>query len=292
MTTKILHIFTRTPLHVGAGFSVGAVDQPVIRERHTDFPVIPGSSLKGVISDLWPREQAKDKDGNPKVDKEGKPVVARSPEALALFGAEDANAAKAGTLLIGEAKLLAFPIRSAKGCFAWLTCPLALNRFFRDTGKPAPALPAVKTEEALTADGTALAFPGNKVIFEEYPLATVGNIPPAVTDALKSAVADAVWQELPAHLAIISDELFSYFAANACEIAQHIRIDDEKGTVAKGALFNQENVPSETLFYAPVHAKADGPLNQLAAKLSENANLLQFGADETTGLGWCSINLA
>jgi CRISPR-associated protein Cmr4 len=33
-----------------------------------------------------------------------------------------------------EAKILAFPVRSLAGCFAWLTCPLCLNRFNRDTG--------------------------------------------------------------------------------------------------------------------------------------------------------------
>jgi hypothetical protein len=32
MQTKVLYLFTRTPLHVGAGSSVGAIDQPVQRE--------------------------------------------------------------------------------------------------------------------------------------------------------------------------------------------------------------------------------------------------------------------
>ena len=50
MNTKNLVILTRTPLHVGAGSSVGAVDQPVQRERHTGFPIIPGSSIKGVMT--------------------------------------------------------------------------------------------------------------------------------------------------------------------------------------------------------------------------------------------------
>ena len=48
---RILYVFTRTPLHVGAGASVGAIDQPVQRERHTGFPIIPGSSIKGVLRD-------------------------------------------------------------------------------------------------------------------------------------------------------------------------------------------------------------------------------------------------
>ena len=53
MKQQIMSIFTRTPLHVGAGSAVGVVDLPVMRERHTGYPVIPGSSLKGVLADLW-----------------------------------------------------------------------------------------------------------------------------------------------------------------------------------------------------------------------------------------------
>ena len=100
-----MSIFTRTPLHVGCGSSVGAVDQPVVRERHTGYPVIPGSTIKGVLADLW-LDWSDPK--NPKRDTEG----------VDLLGAES-GAASAGTLLIGEGKLLAFPVRSAKGCFAW-----------------------------------------------------------------------------------------------------------------------------------------------------------------------------
>jgi len=36
-----------SPLHVGAGSSVGLVDLPVQRESQTNFPKIDASSLKG-----------------------------------------------------------------------------------------------------------------------------------------------------------------------------------------------------------------------------------------------------
>jgi len=45
-------------------------------------------------------------------------------------------ASHAGCVQIIEAKLLAFPVRSLAGCFAWLTCPAVLRRFQRDTGIP------------------------------------------------------------------------------------------------------------------------------------------------------------
>jgi hypothetical protein len=42
-------LYTRSPLHVGSGTSVDVVDLPIMRERVTGFPVIPATSLKGVL---------------------------------------------------------------------------------------------------------------------------------------------------------------------------------------------------------------------------------------------------
>lgn len=278
MQTKIMTLFTRTPLHVGCGSSVGAVDQPVARERHTRFPVIPGSAIKGVLADLW-----NEKGGD------GKAV--RSKEGVGLFGNDDTANASAGKLLIGEGKLLAFPIRSAKGAFAWLTCPLALSRFKRDSGATF-AVPEIKAEaSAYVTSESLLKFEGEKVIFEEYPLSVSGTIDAAMVAALSGLCADAVWAELPNRLAVVSDELFQYFAENACEIANHNRINDETGVVVNGALFSQENVPGETLFYGVMNAMEGAHLDLLEARLHKVGDLLQVGADATTGLGWCSIAL-
>ena len=109
MKQKLLYLFTRTPLHVGAGASVGAIDQPIIRERHTGHPIIPGSSIKGVLRDACRNDDLKAKEES-------------------IFGKQD----DAGKLAFGEAKVLAFPVRSAKGSFAFITCPLALERFRRE----------------------------------------------------------------------------------------------------------------------------------------------------------------
>ncbi|MBO4286593.1 MAG: type III-B CRISPR module RAMP protein Cmr4 [Kiritimatiellae bacterium] len=271
MTTKLLTIFTRTPLHVGCGSSVGAVDLPVIRERHTRFPIIPGSSLKGVLADLW-NENAE-----------------RNEEGKKLFGNTDSNDAAAGRLLIGEGKLLAFPVRSAKGCFAWITCPLALNRFFRDKGMELEA-PSLEQEEVFLSKDTEIAF-GENVIFEEYKLTKNRDITNNILESFKGLVSDTVWRDMPKKLAIVSDEMFRYFVENTCEIAQHIKIDDGKGVVAKGALFSQENVPSETLFYAVMNERENGMVDVLEKGLQDENNLLQIGADITTGLGWCSVKL-
>ena len=49
MKRHLLTLYTRTPLHVGSGTSVDVVDLPIMRERITGFPVIPSTSLKGVL---------------------------------------------------------------------------------------------------------------------------------------------------------------------------------------------------------------------------------------------------
>ncbi len=282
MQTKIMSIFTRTPLHVGCGSSVGAVDQPVVRERHTGYPVIPGSAIKGVLADLWNEK---------KTGADGKTAFIRSRDGITLFGNDDMRDASAGKLLVGEGRLLAFPIRSAKGAFAWLTCPLALNRYKRDAGL-AFTIPDVAADAVYVTTDSILKFEGGKVIFEEYPLAVTANeIDGSLVAALEELCADSVWAEMPKRLAVVSDELFQYFVENACEIANHNRIDDETGVVANGALFSQENVPSETLFYSVMNVVESTHLELLDAKLNAAGHLLQIGADVTTGLGWCTVAL-
>ena len=299
MNMKLLTIFTRAPLHVGAGSSVGAVDQPVVRERHTGYPVIPGSAIKGVLADLWLKKNENGsiyfKESKKMIKKENgeeeeKTIYesVREEEGVGLLGSTEAKSASAGSLLIGEGKLVAFPVRSAKGCFAWITCPLVLKRFARDCGVPMdgdfasePANEEVYAPKKLEVGGS--------VVFEEYPLKIKGTVNPKTIEVLTSLSDDEVWKTLGDHLAIVSNELFAYFAQNACEIANHNRIDDKTGVVADKALFSQENVPSETMFYSVLNTRNSDDFGKLEAKLKDENNLLQIGADMTTGLGWCSV---
>ena len=314
MERRILYIFTRTPLHVGAGASVGAIDQPIIRERHTGFPIIPASSLKGTFADGWNSELA---------SREYRRVIKKGDEwdadtdAAWLFGSDDANHAFAGALQFSEARLLAFPIRSAKGSFAWITCPLILARAARDGVTGIAAL----TEEEATcfsgaeADNKAIFLAdgplalkvrdGNAeqthVVLEEYTFNHADDPPNDLGNALKRLLPDDhVWREVADRLVILSNGMVSFFARNACDVAQHVRISDETGTADPGGLFNQENVPSETMFYSMLHAFAgrgedfNGRTSKDAwkaftPKLKAIKYVLQFGGDASTGLGYCTV---
>ena len=201
-----------------------------------------------------------------------------------------------------EAKLLAFPVRSLAGCFAWLTCPAVLERFKRDTGKDVP-VPQPDKEKAIAGSDHIV---NNQVVFEEYALAVQapgeGKSAADLAKALKDCTADPLWtSKLDKRLAIVSDELFQHFVTTCTEVVTRVKIDPKTRTVDGGALFNQENVPCEALFYSVLTVLStrrsnDDPkldANALLKQLlpDEKPPLLQIGGDETTGHGICETKM-
>ncbi len=294
MKQHLLTLHTRTPLHIGCGTSVDAVDLPLMRERITNFPVIPSTSLKGVL-----RQAGRDLNGQ-----DGYTFATND----LLFGSKDdpqkddktkKDILYAGCLQIMEAKLLAFPVRSLKGCFAWLTCPAILHRFGRDTGENF-TIPAVEKDQALVGENSEiLVKQPDSVVLEEYALAArVAPEHAAIADKLKGLCDDSLWQDkIARRLVILHDEDFQHFAATCTEVVARIVIDPQTRTNEN--LFNQENIPCETLFYSvlylvdPRRKKEEGepeaePEKHLQTLLNATANL-QIGGDETTGHGFCRI---
>ena len=311
MKRKLLFLLTRTPLHAGAGDVVGAIDRPICRERHTGLPVIPGSAIKGAIADCWVQKMwTKDANGREYFQS------IKPPEAHWLFGAPSSEKAKSsqGALQFSEAKLLAFPIRSAKGCFGWITSPLLIKRFARDGGyhwfkedrRPDPEyIPEIepRDDQAIFA-GNTLSM-GDKIVLEEYTFYRARESGREVPFPNKLLVEfarilsrDTVWSEAPQRLVILNNQLVSFFTQSACEIAQHGAVDESSGVIQSGGFYTQENVPSDTLFYTVINctdeAGSDGsrkPDEELRLKMESKNGILQIGADASTGLGYCSVEL-
>jgi CRISPR-associated protein Cmr4 len=272
--SKMLYLFTRTPLHVGAGSSVGAIDQPIQRERHTGFPIIPGSSLKGVLRDHLDHLGRHDLDD--------------------LFGqGGDTREFSAGKISFAEARLVAFPVRSAKGSFALATCALSLQRFARDAKLNIPVPPEPSDMACLAGNKLVLEKNGQKgVVLEEYRFRYTNAFPGDWEKVLTSLLNDAVLAGAVGRFVLLSDGDFSYFAVNACQVNQHVRIDDSTGTAEDGGLFNEETVPSECLFYASLTPlRRNGEVNSVFKALATE-QLVQFGGNGTTGLGFCTIKLS
>lgn len=268
----LLFLHALTPLHPGSGTALGVVDLPVQRERHTGWPVIPGSSIKGVLREACPEEKRQK-----------------------LFGrGGDEGGFFAGALSLTDARLLAFPVRSLKGVFAWVTCPQALERWRRDAALAgvAATLPDLRVaeDEGLAPAGCPCLIgnaPQQEIILEEFrfnvkPLGEIKGIPPL-------AGFD------PKRLVVLSDTDFTYFAEHATEVSARIRLDPNTKTVAGGALFYQEFLPTETLMYsvvlaAPARDGSAGGAREIMAEFVP-PDQIQVGGDETTGKGLCALTL-
>lgn len=297
--TKLLYLYTETPLHVGSGSSVSWVDKPIQRESHTGHPVVQATGVKGALRD-W--AERKETDGTPKFDKKKVDVV---------FGPETDSEKFGGSLATTDARILFFPVRSFKGVFAWITCPLVLKRLARElmrAGEPE----LEKTVKELSTDileDTAivnkdccpLLAGDNKLILEDYgftakPEEAVGKL----AEYLQSYLPEIMRDRLTGSLVVVSDDTFNHFVEFSTEVVTRIKIDNESGTAAGGGLWAQELLPTDTLLYSMVLATkpkksgmgietADGILGFLIGEVL-NAKILQLGGDETVGRGLVRVS--
>ncbi|HQU45166.1 MAG TPA: type III-B CRISPR module RAMP protein Cmr4 [Pirellulales bacterium] len=278
------------------------VDLPVQRERHTQWPLIPASALKGVLRDRC-RERVRGQYGGSR-----KKANEEDPDLVAVFGpgkiGGDDGSSHAGALAITDARILAFPVRSLKGVFAWVTCPALIGRLYRDLGladRDAPpfALDEFGTGEALCSATSPLLVDKDWLVLEEFEFKWKGEAGALAEWIAGRAVDDEFTRaRLKSHLAVLRDDDFSHFVRHATEVVVRIALDYERKTVKTGALFYQEFLPPETLFYSVLLA-SDGrsnahamPASAVLAWLNEHIpRMLQIGGDETTGKGLCAARL-
>lgn len=278
---KALYIYTDTPLHAGTGTGLGAVDMPIQREKHTDYPIIQASGVKGALRDTT--ELALDDENTIK----------------AVFGRASGEAGEdhAGAISPSDARILLFPVRALKGVFVWITSPTVLSRFVQDIGGgDAPKMPApFGDDEALVANDDITI--NGRVMLEEYAYkAKQDERAAAWADYLaKNALPENgydFWKtRLKTHLAILSDDDFRDFVKYGTDIVTRIHLDDVKKTVQDGQLFTQELLPGDSLLYSIVvitKSRNGGKLsadNVFATLKNGVGSSIQIGADETVGRG-------
>lgn len=273
--TTPLFLVCETPLHAGSGDSLGVVDLPIQRERHTSFPKIEGSSLKGAIRQALEGQ-------NPECTSN----ASEYQKALELaFGPENAgDKGYAGAMGFTDARLLLFPVKSMKGVFAWVTCPKVLQQFHRDMlltefkdrdeivyslAVEALTTPAKCTEGVSGSCNLFLKYDSNKIVLEEYTFEIENKESPELMHLLKFLAEQlfpvprgegepdsyAFWRsKLMTDVVVLPDEDFTDFVNLSTEVITRTKIDNETGTVAKGQLFTEEYLPSESVMYSLVLA--------------------------------------
>ena len=304
--SQLVFYYAVSPVHMGAGSAIGAIDSPIQREVHTLHPMFAGSGLKGALrhhfNRAWPRAGEGDRLANGLINR--------------IFGPDTGASDFAGALSLSDAQLLALPVRSLKGGFAYVTSPLALARLHRlatQAGRaPDWAVPKVAENKALVASANLLQ--GKQLVLEAFEF-------PAELEGALAAI--ALWisahalpgnsnaffsDKFKADLVLLNDTDFSHFARHAMVVEPHVRIDDASGTASDGGLFYVENLPPETLMVGLAQASierfkkgsrsadsaallnAPEVLSRVfeglgAAQPGIGGKLLQIGGDATTGRG-------
>jgi CRISPR-associated protein Cmr4 len=282
---KLLMMLAETPVHAGSGSELGAVDLPIQRERHTELPTVHGSGVKGVLRAV--ATQAHDEDTV---------TTLFGPEPDAGRGGEDAELA-ASAIAVGDARLVLFPVRTVGPAFAWVTAPYCLARLKRDLKRVDPDLagrltvPAVEADQALVTK----AFSEKVVVLEDYELEKKADSEMSglakVLDALlpDRDGALAFWKDLlPSALVVVSDDLLRDFCRHATEVVTRVRLDPEKKTVQKGALWTEEYLPADSLLYSVLqldYTRVQDIASPWSVINDTLAGVIQVGGKETIGRG-------
>jgi CRISPR-associated protein Cmr4 len=292
----------QTPLHAGSGEAHSYIDLPIQREKHTLFPKVEGSSLKGAI-----REAFEDKKGVTGKNQDG--------DINRLFG-KDENPDASASLGFSDARLLLFPVRSAYGIIAWITCPRVLQKFVKEHNLMNPDanialsdLPEIQDNEIITGNGI---LQSNKALLEEYLFTSIGEATIKINDA---PISDWFGGKLfpneknerkffKARFTIVNDTVFREFTERFTVVITRNKINNKTGAVQDGALFTVEYLPDESVLYHFVTAsdefgkqdkdKTDSTHRKTAeenldAYNSMEINIMQLGGDMTTGKGIITI---
>lgn len=274
MKTCIVYLHAITPVHSGTGQAVAVIDLPIAREKSTGWPIIPGSSIKGVFKDAYSGGD----------DEKGR-----------LFGTPDS----AGQVVFTDQRILCLPVRSFFGTFAYVTSPLVLRRFkedFQALGASIPfdaPVPEITGEASCKVTNNAVITRGGKVYLEDLdvsaePADAVTPIAGGLAKALFAGSGEAQ-RQFQERFAIASDELFNFLSESATEIVARIRLDPKTGTTStgEGNLWYEEALPSETLFAgAALCTNGDEPQRVLEVL---NGKFIQVGGDASVGRGLCRV---
>jgi CRISPR-associated protein Cmr4 len=280
-SASILCLYAVSPCHAGSGASVGVVDLPIQRERHTNWPVIQASGMKGALRAHFDRFK-----GLIAVQPEEE-TFARITEII--FGSDTREGDHAGSLSVGDVKILAFPMRSNVAPFVWITCPAVLKRLNRDlslTGRvelDLTGLQKLTADKALWVNGPFKQ--GDRILLEDME----------VTTDMEHSLGEkgtAFFQEAD-RLLVVHDEVFGYGVSHCTSVMAQIKIDQKTGTTEKGSLRYQEELPADTLMYTVIFwgdacdqgesLKADTIRGYIEQEVVSGH--MQIGGDETLGRG-------
>lgn len=234
----LLHAITS--VHAGSGSEIGLVDLPIQRERHTGFPKIESSSLKGAI-----RYTAEQRLQSEEESKRFELVFGSAANQ------KGDNESQSSAIAFSDARVLLFPIKSMRGIFAWITCPKVLKRFNDEILLNQTGLEPLPVPEPNSVSSKRLMVTNGQIVLEEYAFrAEESEEAMQLAEVLTGCLQQDLSVDVKERLVVLSDDDFRDFIHLSTEVNARIKINPETGVVEDGALWYEENVPPETVFYS------------------------------------------
>ncbi len=276
----LIGLRTITPLHAGVLGGDHIIDRPIHRDVHTQVPKISSNALKGAL-----REHG----------------VAQNADRV--FGTSengDGRGGKSGQLNLTDARLLLFPVRSAVGGWAWVTCPSVLRKFREEAALAGcdVSAEAINTfyhalvnsidDRAVYAGSTLKA--DKHFILQHHVLPIDERLTkPQVETWVTAMPLLSDLEALTERLVIVSDENFSALTLRYTEVYTRNKINDATGATGGGLLFTEECLPAGSVLYALAFSMPDVKQNDLEQQLKKDIQTIRIGGNATLGKGFCRL---
>lgn len=222
-TTHVV-MMTLDPVHIGSGgYTLGRVDNAIVREPGTNLPKIPGTSLLGAA-----RTYAAMRYGKTSAAGQHKSFAGKRDNCpiIYTFGtASESGGGRAGTVSISDARLLFFPVSSVAGPI-WVSTRTTLEAAGFGVEGDEGASTTLKCEKDVVNLGW-LMVPVKKGLHITTP-------------------SGVQCDEIKDRIVLISPQLFSEVVNSNLEVRTSVAIDPETGTAEDKALFTYEAIPRAT----------------------------------------------
>ena len=232
-----------------------------------------------------------------------------TPETIRLFGSDWSEGTRdQGALLFSDAWLLCMPVMSYVGDFAWVTSPMSLARFARERrytlpNATPPALPQLPANQAMVSTDCMLQHADDMYLHE----LKIKAIKHPDAQAWAALIAREVFASEPdfqtefiQRFVVVPEAELVHLSHAAAHVPIRNALDDNK-TVKDGALWSEENMPAESIFWGTVAADTlqDSKNNTYPSdvslanftELAQKTPRLQLGGKATIGRGMCRFVL-
>ncbi len=269
------YLYTLAPIHCGGEGDLGNI-LDIVREVHTDFPYIPGSSLRGSLR--WD-------------------VNSLDPTAAnKLFGKELSADGQMGVhqVWFGDARLLWVPMRTMamkgnRNVFAWVSCHSLIRDHALLSNLPITDFPnhPVGTQAGSYYVADALLQVSPLTDQQKQAIALAGDWPRSLADAVKST-----WNH---NRVVLGDSDFQTLMEHSLwtQIRNKINKADENDDDSEGGaeiFWTDVCIPRDTILYYPWGYKLNknNPVTTQEYNLLMNvlSGLFQIGGQANVGRGW------